>query len=102
MKKILPNSAKKSVGLEHDLEKFVDLIVEALRFADQSKLDWSTIVSATIYETTEYACFKSNGSLTGATQHIPLLCQQVLNQSLSFLFALFICHARLRMYLSTS
>ena len=70
MKKILPNSAKKSVGLEHDLEKFVDLIVEALRFADQSKLDWSTIVSATVYETTEYACFKSNGSLTDATQHI--------------------------------
>jgi hypothetical protein len=34
-------------------------------------------------------------------KHIPVLCQQVINQSLSFLFALFICHARLRMYLST-
>ena len=28
-----------------------------------------------------------------SAKHIPLLCQQVLNQSLSFLFALFICHA---------
>ena len=34
-------------------------------------------------------------------KHIPVLCQQVINQSLSLLSALFICHARLRMYLST-
>jgi hypothetical protein len=46
----------------------------------------------------------SNGSAVHkleCAEHIPVLCQQVINQSLSFLFALFICHARLRMYLST-
>ena len=46
----------------------------------------------------------SNGSAVHkleCAEHIPVLCQQVINQSLSFLFALFIYHARLRMYLST-
>ncbi len=70
MNKISPGSTKKSSSFEHDLEKFVSLIVEALRFADQSKLDWSTIVSAAIYETTEYACFKCSGSLPVVSQHI--------------------------------
>ena len=37
MNKISPGSTKKSSSFEHDLEKFVSLIVEALRFADQSK-----------------------------------------------------------------
>ena len=36
-----------------------------------------------------------------SAKHIPVLCQQVINQSLSFLFALFICPARLLVYLST-
>jgi hypothetical protein len=46
----------------------------------------------------------SNGSAIyklECAKYIPVLHHQVINQSLSFLFALFICHARLRMYLST-
>ena len=46
----------------------------------------------------------SNGSAIHkleCAKHIPVMCHQVINQSLSFLFALFICHACLRMYLST-
>ena len=70
MKKKSPSSTKNSSSFKQDLEKFASLIVEALRFADQSELDWSTIVSASIYETSEYACFKSNGSLPVATNHI--------------------------------
>lgn len=71
MGKNLPSSPKtKNNNTEDIIEEFSKLIVEAICFADRSNLDWTTIISVSIFESSEYACFKSRGLLPLAAHTI--------------------------------
>ena len=71
MKNNLPPSINIAQNKKQEIiERFEKLIVEAFRFAERSNLDWYTALSVSIFESSEYACFKAQGSLPLATHAI--------------------------------
>lgn len=67
----MPSSPKfRNNKTDELIEEFSNLIVEAFCFAERSKLDWCTALSVSIYESSQYACFKACGSLPLATHAI--------------------------------